>query len=153
MIELPRTVSGKNVCAIDRRALAAQLGWTTQEVYLARDSWRRLYDRQPGSTLSFERYLEMMIEAELRPSKVGLHNGQFQLARYGDAGSYREGNCRFIRQEQNMAERQPPHHTEEMKARLSRLAYQRQKTECQYCGGAFSPGMFARWHGERCRAS
>jgi hypothetical protein len=104
------------------------------------------------STLSFEEYIEMMAAAGLRPDMVGLRHGQYQLARYEDAGAYTRVNCRFIPQEQNQAERKEGYQRRPAFRRLmSDIARNRAKTKCFCCGGEFSPGMSSRWHGENCK--
>lgn len=150
---IPVIASGFNQGRIDRAALAAALGWTSAEIYQARDAWRQLHRRQPGSTLTFERYIDMMTEAALRPSMIGLHAGQYNLARYGDQGAYTEGNCRFIKREANDAERSFAFiATPEFRRAASIAALKRARLPCPNCGRSFTAGMLSRWHGDRCRA-
>jgi hypothetical protein len=137
---------------IDRIALAQSYGWEVSEIYRARDAWRKLYVRQPASDLSFDAYLGMIVEAGLRPNMVGKRRGQFHLARYKDEGSYSIGNCRFIPQEQNQQERKEGYQrVPEFRALLSKLAYARTRKKCPHCEKHFSPGMFSRWHGDKCK--
>lgn len=139
---------------LDRVALAASLGWSVAEVYKARDAWRKLYVRQPESTLSFGQYIDMILSAGLRPLQIGLRRGQWHLARPEDSGSYAIGNCRFVPQEVNQRERKEGYQTRpefRLKARQAALA--RPRRACPHCGVDASPGMFARWHGAKCRTS
>jgi len=136
----------------DRLAIAQHYGFTLKEIYGAIDSWRKLYVRQPTSSLTLEEYLGMMKDAGLRPSMVGLRRGQYHLARYGDAGAYHLHSCRFIPQEQNQKERKEGYQaTDSFRKMASELALLREKTACENCGCSFSPGMYARWHGGNCR--
>lgn len=45
-----------------------------------------------------------LMTAGIEMSKVGRHNGQYNLARLGDVGGYTKLNCRFIPMEENQAE-------------------------------------------------
>jgi hypothetical protein len=42
-------------------------------------------------------------------------------------------------------------YTEETLSKMKDSALARQKIKCEYCGEEFSPGMYARWHGENCK--
>jgi len=137
---------------IDRISLAQQRGWGVPEIYRAKDAWRKLYVRQPESDLTFDVYLDMQAAAGLRPSMVGLRRGQYHLARYNDSGSYTKDNCRFIPQEENQRERKEGYQNKpEFRALISKLALQRERTKCPYCGKSATPGMYARWHGDKCK--
>lgn len=138
---------------VDRTALAEEFGWTIRELYLAKDAWRKLYCRQPQSTLTFRAYLEMIRDAGLRPGMIGVKSGQHQLARYKDQGVYSPENCRFITREKNLEEMMDGfQHSEATRRKLSAIALQRKRQDCAHCGISASAGMMARWHGERCRA-
>lgn len=137
---------------IDRVSLAQSFGWEVDEIYRARDAWRKLYVRQPESNLTFEEYLDMMVASGLRPSKVGKRRGQFHLARYNDEGAYSITTCRFIPQEQNQKERKEGYQSDpDFRALISKIALARTRKECPYCGKSISPGMFGRWHGDKCK--
>ena len=139
---------------LDRVALAANLGWSVSEVYRARDAWRKLYVRQPESTLSFGQYIDMILAAGLRPLQIGLRRGQWHLARPGDSGSYTIENCRFVPQEVNQRERKEGYQARpefRLKARQAALA--RSRNTCPHCDVDAAPGMFARWHGAKCRSA
>jgi hypothetical protein len=56
--------------------------------------------------LTFEQYVRLAVEAGLSsPSQVGRVRGSYQMARLGDIGNYEVGNCRFILQSENIAEK------------------------------------------------
>lgn len=137
---------------IDRVSLARERGWDVSEIYRAKDAWRKLYVRQPQSTLSFNDYLNMQVAAGLRPSMVGLRRGQYHLARFNDTGAYTKNNCRFIPQEKNQQERKEGYQRKpEFRALMSELAIRRKRVECPHCGKVVSPGMYGRWHGDNCK--
>jgi hypothetical protein len=137
---------------IDRVALARSFNWDVAEIYLARDAWRKLYVRQPASNLTFEEYLNMMVSAGLRPSKVGKRKGQFHLARYNDEGAYSIQTCRFVPQEENQKERKEGYQQDpDFRALASKLAFARVRKICPHCGKSAAPGMFGRWHGDKCK--
>lgn len=56
-------------------------------------------------TLSFMEYLELVDNAGLKSSQLGFTGEGYVLARYGDAGGYTFGNCRFITQKENSDEK------------------------------------------------
>jgi hypothetical protein len=136
---------------VDREAIASIYGWSIKEIYRAKDAWRKLYDRQPASAITFSEYLEMMKNAGLRPDKVGLRRDQYQLARYNDSGAYVKGNCRFITQKENQSEKDNSYQSKPCFRQMAReLALKRPRLLCVNCGDRFSPGMLARWHGGKC---
>ena len=55
--------------------------------------------------LSFAQFCSLVSEAGLVSSQLGFSGEGYVLARYRDAGPYAYGNCRFITQTENMAER------------------------------------------------
>lgn len=62
----------------------------------------RAKERGLEFTLSLGEYKQLAEAAEiLDPYCIGRANGKYQLARYGDVGGYKLGNCRFITKEQN----------------------------------------------------
>ena len=137
---------------INRIEIAKQRGWELNEIYRAKDAWRKMHKRQPESDISFFEYLDMMQEAGLRPSMVGLRRGQYHMARYNDSGPYTKGNCRFIPQEENQKERKEGYQKKpEFRSLISDIAKQRIRTTCQHCGKSATPGMFSRWHGDNCK--
>ena len=135
----------------NRVEMANARGWTVKEIYSAIDAWRQLYRRQPGSTITLDQYLNKMQGASLRPDMIGLHRGKYSLGRVNDEGAYHSYNCRFLRIEENMAERKPQVYSDELKARLSDIAKNRPRFVCPHCGTSAPKSMFTRWHGERCR--
>jgi len=46
----------------------------------------------------------LLEEAGIEFGQIGVHRGDYHLARYGDTGPYALGNCRFITVEENLAE-------------------------------------------------
>jgi len=57
-------------------------------------------------TLKLSQYLRLAIRAGLtHPDQIGRENGCYHMGRRGDTGNYEWGNCRFITQAQNYAER------------------------------------------------
>lgn len=55
--------------------------------------------------LTFEDYLSLATEAGvLDPRWIGAGLGKYQMARLGDVGDYKVGNCRFVLREQNIQE-------------------------------------------------
>lgn len=57
-------------------------------------------------TLDFYGYMQKIIDAGItHPSMIGLKRDQYQLSRFGDVGGYTKENCRFITQQENIAER------------------------------------------------
>jgi hypothetical protein len=137
---------------INRIQIANEKGWTIQEVYKARDAWRKLYARQPLSTITFDEYINMIQDAGLRPSMIGLRRGQYHLARFNDSGAYSPGNCRFIPQEQNQHERKEGYQRDpDFRKLMAEIALRRQRITCQHCNKEATPGMFARWHGDKCK--
>ena len=55
--------------------------------------------------LTFEEYGKLVIEANLLSSDLGFTGNMYVLARYNDCGGYVYGNCRFITQKENAAEK------------------------------------------------
>jgi hypothetical protein len=51
-----------------------------------------------------------------------------------------------------MHRRQPESTITEFKSLMSVLARRRTKRECPHCKRLFSPGMFAAWHGDKCKS-
>lgn len=137
---------------IDRVQIAKDYSWTLREIYKARDSWRKLYVRQPSSSITFDEYLALIKDSGLRPDMVGLKRGQYHLARHNDSGAYSVGNCRFIPQEQNQKERKEGYQRDpDFRKLMSEIALKRPKFTCHKCGLLFSQGMLTRWHGDRCK--
>lgn len=58
-----------------------------------------------GFELSFEEYCILVKEAGLKSSQLGFTGDKYVLARYNDTGPYKYGNCRFITQKENHAEK------------------------------------------------
>lgn len=138
---------------INRMAIAESRGWTLKEVYKAKDAWRKLYVRQPDSDITFDQYLDLMQSSGLRPDMVGLKRGQYHLARHNDCGAYTIGNCRFVPQEVNQAERKEGYQKDPaFRSLASKIALMRARKECAHCEAMVTPGMFARWHGIKCKA-
>lgn len=59
--------------------------------------------------LSFEEYCQLMDEAGIVSSQLGIALDKYVLARNGDAGPYSIGNCRFTTQRENMIEKNNNH--------------------------------------------
>lgn len=138
--------------ALNRVELAAKRGWTTAEVYKAIDAWRKLYKRQPKSTLTLVQYFDKLQEAGLRPSMLGLRRGKYSLARYNDLGPYTVDNCRFIPIEENVAERKEGYQKDpKFRQRMSVIALARPRFDCPHCEKKATPAMFSRWHGDNCK--
>ena len=74
------------------------------------NKWRRKWDTDKyglnkGFDLTFEQYCLLVKEAGLKSSQLGFNGDGYVLARYNDEGPYTWGNCRFITQKENLAER------------------------------------------------
>ena len=54
--------------------------------------------------LSFDEYCQLVRDAGLKSSDLGLTGNNYELARYNDTGPYAVGNCRFITHKENIAE-------------------------------------------------
>lgn len=136
----------------DRVALAQAYGWAVQEIYRAKDAWRKLYVRQPASDITFIEYLNAMKAAGLRPDMIGLRRGKYHLARINDSGAYTKGNCRFIPQYDNQKERVEGYQSKPNFRRLiSQIALSRPKLPCKHCGKLATASMLARWHNNNCK--
>ena len=75
---------------------------------------RKKYNRKKGNAkhtqniefkLSFQDYVNLVYEAGLKSSDLGYKGKGYVLGRYHDKGAYEVGNCRFITQDENVAER------------------------------------------------
>lgn len=55
--------------------------------------------------LSFYEYCLLIKKAGLKSSDIGFSGNNYVLARYNDSGNYTYGNCRFITNKENIAER------------------------------------------------
>ena len=75
---------------------------------------RKKYNRKKGNAkhtqhiefkLSFQDYVNLAYEAGLKSSDLGYKGKGYVLGRYHDTGAYEVGNCRFITQDENIAER------------------------------------------------
>lgn len=55
--------------------------------------------------LTFDDYCTLVESAGLKSSDLGFSGKKYVLARYGDMGNYTMGNCRFILQSENAAEK------------------------------------------------
>lgn len=64
-----------------------------------------LYTQKKGFNLTFEEYCQLVNDAGLVSSQLGYKGEGYVLARFNDEGSYEYGNCRFITQTENLAER------------------------------------------------
>jgi len=75
---------------------------------IARAKWRTHYKhaaRRGVRALSFNEYLQKIIDAGISLSQIGRTHGSYQLGRHTDQGDYTVDSCRFITQVQNLAER------------------------------------------------
>jgi hypothetical protein len=137
---------------IDRVALAKSYGWSVQEIYRAKDAWRRMYTRQPASDITFTEYLDAIRDANIRPNQVGLRRGQYHFARFNDSGAYIKGNCRFIPQYDNQKERREGYQSRpDFRRAMSEIALKRPRHVCGCCGKQVTAGMLARWHNDKCK--
>jgi hypothetical protein len=138
--------------AIDRAALAKSFNWDCSEIYKAADAWKSMRRRQSGDVMPFLDYVDLIAKSGLRPNMIGKRRGQYHLARYGDRGPYSSENARFVPQEVNQRERRRDYQgLPDFRKQASKDALMRRRVQCA-CGGAFTPGMFKRWHGGNCRA-
>lgn len=55
--------------------------------------------------LTFQDFVNLVYEAGIKSSDLGYKGKRYVLGRYRDKGPYAIGNCRFITQEENIAER------------------------------------------------
>lgn len=55
--------------------------------------------------LTFEEYIRLVNDAGLKSSDLGFTGKKYVLARIGDTGNYKFGNCRFITQKENVHEK------------------------------------------------
>ena len=139
---------------IDRAAVARLYGFSEEEIDDCAWRLKAMYVRQPESTITLEQYLDMMRYAGLRPSQIGKEMGKYQFARYGDRGVYSAENARFIPAIENQRERDMGYmKNEKTREKLRESALTRERRKCGACKRLFSPGMFSRWHGDRCRFS
>lgn len=102
---LPKHLKGNNIGRINREATAKKYNITVDLLFKAYWNWQHIF-RIETSTLTFENYLDKMINAGLTPIDIGNAEGQYNLSRYGDDGPYTNDNCRFITRKQNLAEQQ-----------------------------------------------
>lgn len=101
---LPTIKKGVNKNRLDRISLAKQLNFTKQQVYKAYNNWIQIF-RIEGSSLTFEEYLNKMLDAGILPENVGNDmNMDYHLSRYNDEGPYTNESCRFILKTENMLE-------------------------------------------------
>ena len=71
-------------------------------------NWKRTNAKQRGLDfdLELDDMMEMLASAGITMDQIGGNSGRaYQLARYGDAGGYTQGNCRFITMRENRIER------------------------------------------------
>lgn len=75
---------------------------------------RKKYNRKKGNAkniqhiefkLSFQDYVNLVYDAGLKSSDLGYKGKGYVLGRYHDKGIYEVGNCRFITQDENLAEK------------------------------------------------
>jgi hypothetical protein len=100
---LPKHINGPNKGAVDHKAAASRYGFTLTEIKKANNNWIAIF-RIKGSNLSFEQYLDKLLEAKINPSQVGIGSGKYHLARLNDEGPYTENSCRFITSTANSKE-------------------------------------------------
>ena len=77
--------------------------------------------------LSYEEWCSLVEEASLKSSDLGFSGRKFVLARFEDKGPYRVGNCRFITQKENAAEKRPLSKVAKAKAAKARAATRARK--------------------------
>lgn len=75
---------------------------------LAKKKWKshraNAVNLKKVAALSFDEYVQKLVDAGIGPEQVGVRNGEYQLSRYTDTGSYTPDSCRFILKQQNYAE-------------------------------------------------
>lgn len=121
--DLPRHEPGRpNAGQIDRAAVSVLYGFTIRQLTKAYLNWQDVF-RYKDSTLTYQDYLDKMIEAEITPDDIGNGRKQYNLSRYGDEGPYTKQNCRFILRVDN--------EREQKRTRLIRTYI------CRYCSGSF----------------
>lgn len=80
-------------------------------------------------------------EIQKQNSSKANHNTEKQIAASRKNGLANKGNKYFLGKK----------HSEETKQHLSLVASNRKRKQCPYCEKVTTPGMFARWHGDRCK--
>jgi hypothetical protein len=152
-MRLAGNVPMKNGREIDRSAIAKMYGWETSEIYQAAQAFKAMHRRQPESTITFREYLDAIAGAGIRPAMVGKRSDQYHFARVNDEGGYAPTSARFVNQIVNQRERKEGYQRRpEFRALMSVMAKRRTRRECPHCKRLFTPGMFAAWHGDRCKA-
>lgn len=58
-----------------------------------------------GFELTYAEWCVLVAEASIKSSDLGLNGNLYALARYGDSGPYRVGNCRFVTYSENNTEK------------------------------------------------
>lgn len=89
---------------LDRNLYAEQLGLSKEQLHKAYNNWTQAF-RIPGTTLTFEQYMNKLREAGITPSEVNNVDG-YNLSRYNDEGPYTNESCRFIPAKMNIFEQE-----------------------------------------------
>lgn len=101
--DLPLHEKGINVGRLDRQRISDKYQFTIKDISKAYWNWQEVF-RLKGSDLTFQQYLDKLVEAGISPSMVGNQSHQYNLSRYGDQGVYTVDNCRFITRLENLKE-------------------------------------------------
>lgn len=100
---LPKHKSGSCCGQIDRKAVAKIYGFSYFEIIKAYNNWILIF-RFQKSNLTFEQYLNKLVEAGITPSNVGKRSTDYSLSRINDEGPYTQKSCRFITTRANCLE-------------------------------------------------
>lgn len=90
--------------------LCEELGFRIKDAPMWRAKWSRLRGGAPQRGcvcyLTIEEYLKLAKKAGLKtPEQIGVGSEKFQMSRRKDKGDYEWGNCRFLTQSENLAEK------------------------------------------------
>lgn len=92
--------------------------------------------------LTYEEFTSLVVKAGLKSSQLGFTGEGYVLARYGDRGPYKIGNCRFITQAENMKERVWTRKSNQkrrssIRARIGKSLVLETRQTCQVCKKKF----------------
>lgn len=109
-----------------------------------RDKWHnKKYNAQAVNiefNLSYDEYMELMIEANIKSSQLGYTGENYVLARVNDEGPYVKGNCRFLTQHENIKERKLSCKAKESSRRNMQVCLLKSKCDPDY-GKKISEGI------------
>lgn len=89
--------------------------------------------------LTLQDFVNLVYEAGIKSSDLGYKGNRYVLARYRDKGPYAVGNCRFITQEENIAERLEKDYVL-VDVGLNKTAICAKGKKCSVCGEAIWNG-------------